>query len=50
MPTGGYVIYGVAHLHAGGIGAALYREVILNFNVYSIACFLFSSFSFVLSI
>lgn len=26
MPTGGYVIYGVAHQHSGGIGAALYRE------------------------
>ncbi|XP_044494334.1 uncharacterized protein LOC123217391 [Mangifera indica] len=26
MPTGGYVIYGVAHQHSGGIGSALYRE------------------------
>lgn len=29
MPTGGYVIYGVAHQHSGGIGSALSREVIL---------------------
>ena len=27
MPFGGYVIYGVAHQHAGGSGSALYREV-----------------------
>lgn len=27
MPRGGYVIYGVAHQHSGGIGAALYRKV-----------------------
>ena len=27
MPFGGYVIYGVAHQHAGGTGSALYREV-----------------------
>ncbi|KAF8408527.1 hypothetical protein HHK36_007683 [Tetracentron sinense] len=26
MPTGGYVIYGVAHQHSGGIGATLYGE------------------------
>lgn len=26
MPRGGYVIYGVAHQHAGGIGSALYRK------------------------
>ncbi|GAB4845814.1 hypothetical protein Ancab_039223 [Ancistrocladus abbreviatus] len=26
MPKGGYVIYGVAHQHSGGIGSALYRE------------------------
>ncbi|CAO2826926.1 unnamed protein product [Amaranthus hypochondriacus] len=26
MPRGGYVIYGVAHQHSGGIGAALYRK------------------------
>ncbi|XWS37025.1 hypothetical protein CRYUN_Cryun19dG0008300 [Craigia yunnanensis] len=26
MPFGGYVIYGVAHQHAGGSGSALYRE------------------------
>ncbi|KAJ9676465.1 hypothetical protein PVL29_021816 [Vitis rotundifolia] len=34
MPTGGHVIYGVSHQHAGGIGSALYGEeflpVILN--------------------
>ncbi|KAL5564755.1 hypothetical protein UlMin_027919 [Ulmus minor] len=26
FPTGGYVIYGVAHLHTGGVGSALYGE------------------------
>lgn len=26
MPTGGYVIYGVAHQHSGGIGSTLYGE------------------------
>ncbi|KAI9126821.1 hypothetical protein K1719_002417 [Acacia pycnantha] len=26
MPRGGYVIYGVAHQHAGGIGSALYGQ------------------------
>ena len=26
MPFSGYIVYGVAHQHAGGIGAALYRE------------------------
>ncbi|GLT39909.1 hypothetical protein SLA2020_140750 [Shorea laevis] len=26
LPTGGYLIYGVAHQHAGGIGSSLYRE------------------------
>ncbi|XP_010444011.1 PREDICTED: uncharacterized protein LOC104726771 [Camelina sativa] len=26
MPFDGYIVYGVAHQHAGGIGAALYRE------------------------
>ncbi|XVF08576.1 hypothetical protein REPUB_Repub07fG0015200 [Reevesia pubescens] len=39
MPFGGYLIYGVAHQHAGGSGSALYREVLkisyftLNFYV-----------------
>ncbi|RXH77922.1 hypothetical protein DVH24_039893 [Malus domestica] len=28
MPTGGYVVYGVAHQHTGGIGSTLYGEVI----------------------
>ena len=28
LPTAGYVIYGVAHQHTGGIGSALYGEVI----------------------
>lgn len=28
MPRGGFVVYGVAHQHAGGIGSALYGEVI----------------------
>lgn len=27
MPFNGYIVYGVAHQHSGGIGAALYREV-----------------------
>ncbi|KAE8657173.1 (+)-neomenthol dehydrogenase-like [Hibiscus syriacus] len=26
MPFGGYLIYGVAHQHSGGIGSALYRD------------------------
>ncbi|GAB2289337.1 hypothetical protein Dimus_023642 [Dionaea muscipula] len=26
MPRGGYVVYGVAHQHSGGIGSALYGE------------------------
>ncbi|KAL0862820.1 hypothetical protein Bca101_041938 [Brassica carinata] len=26
IPFSGYIVYGVAHRHAGGIGAALYRE------------------------
>ncbi|CAN0908891.1 hypothetical protein LINGRAHAP2_LOCUS25521 [Linum grandiflorum] len=26
MPTGGYVVYGVAHQHTGGIGSTLYRK------------------------
>ncbi|KAJ4837610.1 hypothetical protein Tsubulata_039299 [Turnera subulata] len=26
MPISGYLIYGVAHQHAGGLGSALYRE------------------------
>ncbi|KAK2437568.1 stress up-regulated Nod 19 protein [Trifolium repens] len=26
MQTGGYVIYGVAHQHSGGIGSTLYRQ------------------------
>jgi hypothetical protein len=28
--TGGYVIYGVAHQHSGGIGSTLYGQVICN--------------------
>lgn len=46
MPTGGYVIYGVAHQHSGGVGSALYREVILfisfsrfNFSFFSIGMY-----------
>lgn len=27
MPTGGYVVYGVAHQHTGGLGSTLYGEV-----------------------
>jgi hypothetical protein len=30
MQTGGYVIYGVAHQHSGGIGSTLYGQVICN--------------------
>ncbi|KAK9926500.1 hypothetical protein M0R45_023728 [Rubus argutus] len=26
MPTGGYIVYGVAHQHTGGLGATLYGE------------------------
>ncbi|KAK9684372.1 hypothetical protein RND81_10G205700 [Saponaria officinalis] len=26
MPQGGYLIYGVAHQHSGGVGSALYRK------------------------
>jgi hypothetical protein len=36
MPTGGYVIYAVAHQHAGGIGSTLYGQVI--FNLFMITC------------
>lgn len=37
IPTGGDVIYAVAHQHAGGIGSALYGEVlIINFNILSV--------------
>ena len=28
IPTGGYVVYGVAHQHTGGAGSTLYGEVI----------------------
>ena len=28
MPIGGYIIYGVAHQHSGGISSTLYGEVI----------------------
>lgn len=28
LPTGGDVIYGVAHQHTGGIGSTLYGEVL----------------------
>lgn len=31
MPTGGDVIYGVAHQHTGGVGSALYGEVLSIF-------------------
>ena len=31
MPTGGDVIYGVAHQHTGGIGSTLYGEVLSLF-------------------
>lgn len=30
LPTGGYLVYGVAHQHSGGLGANLYGEVILK--------------------
>jgi len=33
--TGGYVIYGVAHQHSGGIGSTLYGQVICtSYNFY----------------
>lgn len=28
LPSGGYIVYGVAHQHTGGIGSTLYGEVI----------------------
>ncbi|KAB1200266.1 hypothetical protein CJ030_MR0G007710 [Morella rubra] len=31
MPRGGFVVYGVAHQHAGGIGSALYGEMYQDF-------------------
>jgi hypothetical protein len=35
MQSGGYVIYGVGHQHAGAIGSTLYGQVTLNnFNYY----------------
>lgn len=30
IPFNGYIVYGVAHQHAGGLGAALYRAVTLS--------------------
>jgi len=30
MQNGGYVIYGVGHLHAGSLGSTLYGQVTLN--------------------
>ncbi|CAN1254647.1 hypothetical protein LINPERPRIM_LOCUS8718 [Linum perenne] len=36
MPTSGYVVYGVAHQHTGGIGSTLYRkELVLESNYTS---------------
>lgn len=32
MPTGGYVVYGVAHQHTGGLGSTLYGEVFFFFH------------------
>lgn len=32
LPTGGTVVYGVAHQHTGGIGSTLYGEVTFNVN------------------
>lgn len=32
MPSGGSVIYGVAHQHSGGTGSTLYGEVNATFN------------------
>lgn len=29
IPRGGDIVYGVAHQHSGGIGAALYGQVLL---------------------
>ncbi|KAB5532223.1 hypothetical protein DKX38_018893 [Salix brachista] len=38
MPVGGYVIYGVAHQHTGGIGSTLYGEAYLNYSVHHHIC------------
>lgn len=32
MPTGGYIVYGVAHQHTGGLGATLYGEVLFFYS------------------
>lgn len=32
MPRGGHIVYGVSHQHSGGLGSALYGEVIACFN------------------
>ena len=37
MPTGGYVVYGVAHQHTGGIGSTLYGEVISSSTLSNLA-------------
>ena len=44
MPFGGYVIYGVAHQHAGGSGSALYREVFKCFVCSLHFCAIFPPF------
>jgi hypothetical protein len=33
MPTTGYLIYGVAHQHTGGIGSTLYGKVTSTFKL-----------------
>jgi len=36
MQTGGYVIYGVGHVHAGATASALYGQVLFNnYNFHS---------------
>lgn len=42
MPIGAYVIYGVAHQHAGGVGSTLFGQVIstLNFQLLITCLFL----------
>ena len=40
MPKGGYLIYGVAHQHSGGVGSSLYGEVFVVF-VCNVITFVF---------
>ena len=50
MPTGGYIAYGVAHQHSGGLGSALYGEVIQHLRfLFVIVAILVQHFLFSLS-